>query len=106
LTFAILRPYKEALNVEEDEESYDWMNKSDVALLTTLSFIAVTSSLCENSLAITPGEKYGLIIFLNILSCIPIAVLMVVLALRVGRRYLPACSSRKVEPFTDSKKVR
>ncbi|XP_020603402.1 uncharacterized protein LOC110042376 [Orbicella faveolata] len=91
LIFAILRPYKEARDVEEDEESYDWMNKSDVALLTTLSFIAVASSPYENSLAITLGEKDGLKIFLNILSCVPIAVLMVVLAFRVGRRYLPPC---------------
>lgn len=91
LTFAILRPYKEARDVEEDEESYDWMNKSDVALLTTLSFIAVASSPYENSQAITAAEKEGLKIFLNILSCVPIAVLMVVLAFRFGRRYLPAC---------------
>ena len=90
LTFAILRPYKEARDVEEDEESYDWMNKSDVALLTTLSFIAVASSPYENSLAITSAEKRGLEIFLNVLSCVPIAVLMAVLAFRFGRRYLPA----------------
>ena len=91
LTFAILRPYKEARDVEEDEESYDWMNKSDVPLLTTLSFIAVASSPYENSLAITPGEKHGLKIFLDILSCVPIAVLVIVLAFRFGGRYLPAC---------------
>ena len=91
LTFATLRPYKEARDVEGEEESYDWMNKSDVALLTTLSFIAVASSPYENSLAITPGEKHGLTIFLNILSCVPIAVLMAVLAFRFGGRYLPAC---------------
>ena len=91
LIFAILTPYKEARDVEEDEESYDWMNKSDMALLTTLSFIAVASSPYENSLAITPHEKCGLKIFLNILSCVPIAVLMVVLAFRFGRRYLPPC---------------
>lgn len=91
LTFAILRPYKEARDVEEDEESYDWMNKSDVVLLTTLSFIAVASSPIENSFAtVTHDEKRGLEIFLNILSCVPIAVLMVV-AFCVGRRYLPAC---------------
>ena len=91
LTFAVLRPYKEACDVEEDEESYDWMNKSDVALLTNLSFIAVASSPYENSLAITPRERDGLRILLNILSCVPIAVLMAVLTFRVGRRYLPAC---------------
>ena len=91
LTFAILRPYKEARDVKEDQESYEWMNKSDVALLTTLSFIAVASSPYENSLAITPGEKHGLKIFLNILSCVPIAVLMVVLAFRFGGRNLLAC---------------
>lgn len=90
LTFATLRPYKEACDAEDDEESYDWMNKSDVALLTTLSFITVASSPYENSLAITPSEKLGLKIFLNILSCVPIAVLMAVLAFRFGGRYLPA----------------
>ena len=91
LTFAILRPYKEAGDVEDDEESYDWMNKSDVALLTTLSVIAVGSSPYENSLAITPFEKDMLNTFLNILSCVPIAVLMAVLTFRFGGRYLPAC---------------
>ena len=91
LTFATLRPYKEARDVEDDEESYDWMNKSDVALLTTLSFITVASSPYENSLAITPSEKLLLRIFLNILSCVPIAVLIAVLAFRFGGRYLPAC---------------
>ena len=91
LIFAILRPYKEARDVQEDEGSYDWMNKSDVALLTTLSFIAVASSPYENSRAITPDEKRGLKIFLDFLSCVPIAVLMVVLAFRFGKRYLPPC---------------
>ena len=90
LIFAILRPYKEARDVEKDEESYDWMYRSDVVLLTTLSFIAVISSPIDNSCATDNGVKGGFKIILNILSCVPIAVLLVV-ACCVGRRYLPAC---------------
>ena len=90
LIFAILRPYKEARDVEEDEESYDWMYRSDVVLLITLSFIAVISSPIDNNSAITHDMKHGFYIVLNILSCVPIAVFLVV-ACCVGRRYLPAC---------------
>ena len=90
LIFAILRPYKEARDVEKDEESYDWMYRSDVVLLTTLSFIAVISSPIDNSCATNDGVKESFKIVLNTLSCVPIGVLLVV-ACRVGRRYLPAC---------------
>ncbi|XP_078369552.1 uncharacterized protein LOC144653438 [Oculina patagonica] len=90
LIFAILRPYKEARDVKEDEKSYEWMYISDVVLLTTLSFIAVISSPIDNSCATTGGIKRGFKIVLNILSCVPIAVLLV-LACSFGKRYLPAC---------------
>ena len=90
LIFAILRPYKEARDVDDDEESYDWMYRSDVVLLTTLSFVAVISSPIDNNPATTDDIKHGFYIVLNILSCVPIAVLLVV-ACRVGKRYLPAC---------------
>ena len=90
LIFAILRPYKEARDVRGDEKSYEWMYISDVVLLTTLSFIAVVSSPIDNSSAITDGVKDGFKITLNILSFVPVAVLLVV-ACRVARKYLPAC---------------
>ncbi|KAL9973278.1 hypothetical protein ACROYT_G019708 [Oculina patagonica] len=90
LTFAILRPYKEARDVKEHEKSYEWMYISDVVLLTTLSFIAVISSPIDNSSAITDDVKDGLKIILNILSCVPVAVLLVI-AYCLGRKFLPAC---------------
>ncbi|XP_078371417.1 uncharacterized protein LOC144655071 [Oculina patagonica] len=90
LIFAILRPYKEARDVREDEKSYEWMYISDVVLLTTLSFIAMISSPIDNNGTTTRGVKNGFKIVLNILSWVPIAVLLV-LACSFGRRYLPAC---------------
>ena len=89
LIFAVLRPYKEARDVEEDEKSYGWMYISDVVLLTTLSFIAIVSSPIDNSCATTDGVKEGFKIFLNVLSCVPVAVLLVV-GCCVAKRYLPA----------------
>ena len=90
LIFAILRPYKEARDVRGDEKSYEWMYISDVVLLTTLSFIAVVSSPIDNSSALTDGVKDAFKIMLNVLSCVPVAVLLVV-ACGVVRKYLPAC---------------
>ncbi|KAJ7363229.1 hypothetical protein OS493_011511 [Desmophyllum pertusum] len=89
LTFAFLRPYKRAIDVNVDEKNYEWMNISDVVLLTTLAFIAVVSSPIDNSCATTDGQKRGFKIVLNILSFVPFAVL-VVWACCVARQYLPA----------------
>ena len=87
LTFALLKPYKEAGDVEEDEDSYEWMNKSDVALLTTLSFIAVVSSPLDNNCVTTQDEMKGFRIVVNILSGVPVAVLLAV-GYRAVKRYL------------------
>jgi len=83
VVFAYLRPYKEASDVREDEKSYGWINKSDVALLTTLSLIAVVSSPIENQ------QKHGLTVVVKILAYVPIVVLLV-LAYRVLKNYCPA----------------
>ena len=90
LTFSIVRPYKEACDVKEDEESYDWMYKSDVVLLTTLTFLAVVSSPIDNSSATSDIVKRGLETLLDILSWVPVAVLLVVACCAV-RKYLHTC---------------
>ncbi|XP_078369549.1 uncharacterized protein LOC144653435 [Oculina patagonica] len=89
LIFAILRPYKEARDVNEGEKSYEWMYISDVVLLTTLTFIAVISSPIENNGTTIHGTNHGFQTVLNILSCIPAVVLLGV-ACCIGRRYLSA----------------
>ena len=78
LIFAFLKPYKEASDVEEEEENYEWMNRSDVVLLTTLVFIAVISSPLDYSGSTTKKEIEVLKKLLNILSFVPVAVLLVV----------------------------
>ena len=78
IIFAFLKPYKEASDVEEEEENYEWMNRSDVVLLTTLLFIAVISSPLDYSGSTTKKEIEVLKILLNILSFVPVAVLLVV----------------------------
>ena len=107
LIFAVLRPYKEARDVKEDEKSYGWMYISDVVLLTTLSFIAVVSSPIDNSCATTDGVKKGFKIFLNVLSCVPVAVLLVI-ACCVARKYLPSCKvplDEETEPIMSQTSV-
>ena len=89
VVFAYLRPYKEASDVREDEKSYGWINKSDVALLTTLSLIAVVSSSIDTCCATINQQKDGLTIVVKILAYVPIVVLLV-LAYRVLKNYCPA----------------
>lgn len=91
LIFVILRFYKEVCDVEDDEESYDWMNKFDVVFLIMFFFIIVVSLLYENSFVIIFSEKFVFIIFFNILLCVFIVVLIVVLVFCLGGRYMFVC---------------
>lgn len=87
LTFAFLRPYKEAADVKEDEESYEWINKSDVALLATLSLIAIFSSPINGSLS--SNTRLGLKVFVCVLAYIPLMMFGMV-AVRIVRQCLEA----------------
>ncbi|XP_022787763.1 uncharacterized protein LOC111327759 [Stylophora pistillata] len=86
LFFAFLKPYKEAADVEEDEENYEWMNKSVVVLLTTLAFITMVRSPLDYSGSTNQPEMEVLKKLLNILSCVPAAVLLVIGATIVWKR--------------------
>ncbi|KAJ7363216.1 hypothetical protein OS493_011497 [Desmophyllum pertusum] len=92
LTFAFLRPYKEAGDVKEDEESYEWINKSDVALLVTVTLIAILSSPIDGSLS--ASTRLALIAFIYVLAYIPLIVLAMV-AVRSVRKWLDAKRLRK-----------
>lgn len=92
LTFAFLRPYKEAADVKEDEESYEWINKSDVALLATLSLIAIFSSPIDGSLS--PRTRLALKAFVYMLAYVPLVVFGMV-AVRSVRKWLEARRLRK-----------
>ena len=87
--FAYLRPYKEARDVNEGESSYEWIYKSDVALLTTLALITVISSKIDCSCFTTKDGKKGLKVAVCVLAYVPLIVLLV-LGYRVLRRYCPA----------------
>ena len=87
--FAYLRPYKEARDVNEGESSYEWIYKSDVALLTTLALITVISSKIDCSCFTTKDEKKGLKVAVCVLAYVPLIVLLV-LGYRVLRTYCPA----------------
>ena len=93
LTFAFLRPYKEAADVKEDEESYEWINRSDVALLVTRSPIAIFSSPIDGSLS--PNTRLALIVFVNVLAYIPLMMFGMV-AVRIVRKWLQANRSQRV----------
>ena len=94
VTFAFLRPYKEAGDVKEGENSYEWINRSDVVLLTTLSLIAVISSPIDSSYPTTKQQKHALQIVVRIVSYVPLAVLLV-LAYRVLKSY---CTENRFPP--------
>ena len=111
--FALLRPYKEASDVKQNnqdsggvnqgehenerpirrssegdigdgqqkERSYEWINKSDVVLLTNLSLICVISSPLD-----TDPSDQGFKIAVNILAYVPLVVLLA-LGLRMLRNY-------------------
>ena len=100
VTFTFLRPYKEAGDVKEGESSYEWINRSDVVLLTTLSLIAVISSPIDSSYPTTEQQKHALQIVVMIVSYVPLAVLLV-LAYRVLKRYYPALDTENCFPPDD-----
>lgn len=90
--FAYLRPYKEARDVNEGESGYEWIYKSDVTLLTTLSLITVISSPIDSASLttnMTKDEKKGLKVAVCVLAYVPLIVLLV-LGYRVLRRCCPA----------------
>ena len=87
--FAYLRPYKEARDDNEGESSYEWIYKSDVALLTTLALITVISSKIDCSCFTTKDEKNGLKVAVCVLAYVPLIVLLV-LGYRVLRKHCPA----------------
>ena len=89
--FAYLRPYKEARDVmlNQGESSYEWIYKSDVALLTTLALITVISSKIDCSCFTTKDGKKGLKVAVCVLAYVPLIVLLV-LGYRVLRRHCPA----------------
>ena len=91
--FTFLRPYKEARDVREDEKSYEWINKSDVVVLTALCLIAVASSPIYSGCANTPKQKDSLKIVVKILAYIPLLVLLA-LAYRVLKNYCPGIADR------------
>ena len=74
--FASLRPYKEVSHVNPNENSYGWINRSDLALLTTLSLIAAISTSIESCGATTPNEKRVLKMVLKTLAYVPLLVLL------------------------------
>ncbi|XP_015776413.1 PREDICTED: uncharacterized protein LOC107354443 [Acropora digitifera] len=84
LTIAYLRPYKEAKDVKEDEESYEWINQSDAVLLATLTLIAIFSSLMDS--ALENSTWTGFYIVVEILAYVPLLVCAMV-AVRTVRKY-------------------
>ena len=93
LTIAFLRPYKEASDVKEDEESYDWINKSDAAVLVTVTLIAVFSSPIDSTLS--KSTWWGLYTFVDILAYIPLVVLGIV-AVRIFRKWREAKKNKEL----------
>ncbi|XP_068686541.1 uncharacterized protein [Montipora foliosa] len=85
--FASLRPYKEACDVRQGERSYEWINRSDVVLLTTLALIAVVSSPIDMPSETTENQKIFVIV-VKVLAYVPLLVLLV-LARRVFLTYCP-----------------
>ena len=93
LTIAYLRPYKEARDVKEDEESCEWINMSDTALLVTLTLIAVFSSPIDSTLDKSTWQ--GLSVFVDVMAYIPLVVLVMV-AFRYVRKYREAKKLREL----------
>ncbi|KAL9973300.1 hypothetical protein ACROYT_G019732 [Oculina patagonica] len=84
LTVAFLRPYKESADVKEDEESYEWINMSDVALLATLSLIAIFSSPVDSTKS--DSTRLALKVFVYVLAYIPLIVFVMV-AIRCVKKW-------------------
>ena len=86
--FSSLRPYKEARDVGPEERSYEWINISDVAVLTTLTLISVLSAPVDSSYQAPEDARTCLKCIVQTLAYGPLIVL-VVLAFRVLRNRCP-----------------
>ena len=102
VVFSSLRPYKEARDVAPGERSYEWINISDVAVLTTLLLISVLSAPIDSSYqAPEEANKFkSLKIIVNVLAYGPLVVL-VALAYRVFRNRYPEVTLNCCAPQED-----
>ena len=76
VVFSSLRPYKEARDVRPGERSYEWINISDVAVLTTLSLISVLSAPIDSSYQAPEETKTYLKYIVKVLAYGPLVVLV------------------------------
>ncbi|XP_029206741.2 uncharacterized protein LOC114970464 [Acropora millepora] len=100
VVFSSLRPYKEAHDVGPGERSYEWINISDVAVLTTLSLISVLSAPTDSSSQASDDAKNLLGYIVNVLAYGPLVVL-VALAYRVFRNRYPEVTLNCCAPQED-----
>ena len=98
--FSSLRPYKEARDVAPGERSYEWINISDVAVLTTLSLISVLSAPIDSSYPVPEEAKTCLRYIVKVLAYGPLVVL-VALAYRVLRNRYPQVTLNCCAPQED-----
>ena len=98
--FSSLRPYKEARDVGPEERSYEWINISDVAVLTTLTLISVLSAPVDSSYQAPEDAKTCLKCIVQTLAYGPLIVL-VVLAFRVLRNRCPGITLNCCAPPED-----
>ena len=98
--FSSLRPYKEARDVAPGERSYEWINISDVAVLTTLSLISVLSAPIDSSYQAPEEAKTCLKYIVKVLAYGPLVVL-VALAYRVFRNRYPQVTLNCCAPQED-----
>ena len=82
LIIAYLKPYKEARDVKEDEESYEWINQSDAVLLATLTLIAIFSSPMDSALENSTWTGFYIVVeilaYVPLLACAMVAVRTVI----------------------------
>lgn len=98
--FSSLRPYKEARDVGPGERSYEWINISDVAVLTTLLLISVLSAPIDSSYQAPEEAKTCLRYIVKVLAYGPLVVL-VALAYRVFRNRYPQVTLNCCAPQED-----
>ena len=98
--FSSLRPYKEARDVGPEERSYEWINISDVAVLTTLTLISVLSAPVDSSYQAPEDAKRCLKYIVQTLAYGPLIVL-VALAFRVLRNRCPGITLNCCTPPED-----
>lgn len=83
LIFVFLRFYKEVVDVKEDEESYEWINKLDVVLLIIFLLIVIFSFVIDVSLL--NKIRVGLRVFVYVLVYVFLLVFGVVMYRIVSR---------------------